>query len=131
MAHGQPLALDIFRFFGRVSRFPNLGVAGSNPAGDANKTKDLDGLAISLVSKKADFGSILEAGERKSGTPKGARASVMPSLNPAASWRSMIHRSGRLAAPVFLRTVEIEETEAELLALDRHAVEMLEPVATH
>ena len=62
-----------------------------------------------------------------------------PAVAHAAAKRDLVahHKLARwtpprcLAAPVFLTAAEIEEAEAELLALDRHAVEMLDPVATH
>ena len=77
------------------------------------------------------------------GTPRlyeaGRSYPMPPAIAHAAAQRDLVahHKPARwtppscLAFPVFLTAVEIEEAEAELLALDRHAVEVLEPVATH
>ena len=77
------------------------------------------------------------------GTPRlygAGRSYPMPSaIAHAAAKRDLVahHKPARwtppscLAFPVFLTAVEIEKAEAELLALDRHAVEVLEAVSMH
>ena len=62
-----------------------------------------------------------------------------PAVAHAAAKRDLVaHRKlarwtppSCLAAPVRLTAAEIEEAEAELLALERHAVEAPGPVAAH